>query len=312
MDHYGDEDISWLPGKPTEPLPGDCCGSGCTPCVFDIYEDELRLWEEERKKGPPHLRKEDESASDKDTKPVLSSAQYTSFTIDSITRVSSDTAIFRFKLPSNKSLGLSVGQHIILKGQVGTESITRQYTPISPLNAKGYFDVLIKIYKDGKMSSYVKTWKVDDHIEVRGPFGQFTYRPNKYRRIVMLAAGTGVAPMLQVIREIVLNEEEETFVHLVYCCRTYQEILMKSTLDDFTDYWNFTVLYVLSQEMNTKSHRYGEQVHYGRMDETLVVKETSPVKDDTMILICGTKSFDKDMIKYLTKSGYSSKNYFKF
>ena len=36
-----------LPEMPTEPLPGDCCGTGCTPCVFDIYEQEMAIWKEE-------------------------------------------------------------------------------------------------------------------------------------------------------------------------------------------------------------------------------------------------------------------------
>ena len=31
--------------KPIPPLPEDCCGQGCCPCVNDIYEAELKLWE---------------------------------------------------------------------------------------------------------------------------------------------------------------------------------------------------------------------------------------------------------------------------
>ncbi|MBN3765764.1 oxidoreductase-like domain-containing protein [Burkholderia sp. Ac-20365] len=29
------------PTPPTEPEPGDCCQSGCDPCVFDLYTEEL-------------------------------------------------------------------------------------------------------------------------------------------------------------------------------------------------------------------------------------------------------------------------------
>ena len=32
--------------KPTEPIASDCCGTGCSPCVFDLYEAELRAWRE--------------------------------------------------------------------------------------------------------------------------------------------------------------------------------------------------------------------------------------------------------------------------
>lgn len=63
----------------------------------------------------------------------------------------------------------------------------------------------------------------------------------------MLAAGTGIAPMLQVIRHIVNNDEEDTFVRLLYASKTYKDILLQQQLNQLTDFWNFTVHYVLSQ-----------------------------------------------------------------
>lgn len=63
----------------------------------------------------------------------------------------------------------------------------------------------------------------------------------------MLAAGTGIAPMLQVIQGILSDEDDETFIHLVYSSRTYEDILMKHSLDEMKAYWNFSVLYVVSK-----------------------------------------------------------------
>ena len=46
-----------LPPKPEPPDPGDCCGSGCPRCVLDIYDEQLRAWEEAvaalRAQAPP-------------------------------------------------------------------------------------------------------------------------------------------------------------------------------------------------------------------------------------------------------------------
>ena len=39
-----------LPRKPERPLDSDCCGQGCVPCVFDLYEQEVKIWEEECRK----------------------------------------------------------------------------------------------------------------------------------------------------------------------------------------------------------------------------------------------------------------------
>lgn len=34
-----------MPEPPEKPLPGDCCGSGCVRCVWDIYFDELDAYD---------------------------------------------------------------------------------------------------------------------------------------------------------------------------------------------------------------------------------------------------------------------------
>ena len=63
----------------------------------------------------------------------------------------------------------------------------------------------------------------------------------------MLAAGTGIAPMLQVIQGILANEDDETFIHLVYSSQRYADILMKDTLDEMKAFWNFSVLYIMTK-----------------------------------------------------------------
>lgn len=34
-----------LPQPPEKPDPNDCCGGGCTPCIFEIYNEELAKYE---------------------------------------------------------------------------------------------------------------------------------------------------------------------------------------------------------------------------------------------------------------------------
>lgn len=33
------------PPKPTPPLPEECCGGGCVPCIYDYYYEQLSKWE---------------------------------------------------------------------------------------------------------------------------------------------------------------------------------------------------------------------------------------------------------------------------
>ncbi|MFI0397514.1 MAG: oxidoreductase-like domain-containing protein [Thiolinea sp.] len=37
------------PEAPIPPAPNECCESGCDPCVWDIYYEELRKWQEQQK-----------------------------------------------------------------------------------------------------------------------------------------------------------------------------------------------------------------------------------------------------------------------
>nr|KAF6382657.1 hypothetical protein mPipKuh1_009004 [Pipistrellus kuhlii] len=43
-----DDEEAWLQLRPAEPLPSQCCGSGCSPCVFDLYARDLARWEAAR------------------------------------------------------------------------------------------------------------------------------------------------------------------------------------------------------------------------------------------------------------------------
>lgn len=39
--HTAPDDTDPRPQPPPEPGPGECCGSGCDPCVLDLYADAL-------------------------------------------------------------------------------------------------------------------------------------------------------------------------------------------------------------------------------------------------------------------------------
>lgn len=39
-----EDDLSLLPDALEKPLPSECCGSGCRPCVMDVYEEQLEIW----------------------------------------------------------------------------------------------------------------------------------------------------------------------------------------------------------------------------------------------------------------------------
>ncbi len=111
-----------LPDPPEEPLPSDCCGGGCVPCVMDVYQEQLQQWERlksmrssERSKWREGKRRAAREKGGGEKKVAISLAEYRPFTITNIEQVSKDSFIFTFGLPTDTTLGLQVGQHIVLR-----------------------------------------------------------------------------------------------------------------------------------------------------------------------------------------------------
>ena len=149
---------------------------------------------------------------------------------------------YRFGLPSPSSiLGLPIGQHISIGANItqpdgSTKEIVRSYTPISGDHQPGYFDLLIKSYPQGNISKHMAGLGVGQSIRVRGPKGAFVYTPNMVRHFGMIAGGTGITPMLQVVRAIIRGRAagDRTEVDLIFANVTPQDILLKEDLDALT------------------------------------------------------------------------------
>lgn len=125
----------------------------------------------------------------------------------------------------------------------------RSYTPISGDEQPGYFDLLIKSYPTGNISRHLASLAAGQTIRVRGPKGAFTYTPNMVRHFGMIAGGTGITPMLQVIRAIIRGRAsagDRTEVDLIFANVTKQDILLQEDLDALAaEDKGFRVHYVL-------------------------------------------------------------------
>uniref|UniRef100_A0A8D0HEM2 NADH-cytochrome b5 reductase n=1 Tax=Sphenodon punctatus TaxID=8508 RepID=A0A8D0HEM2_SPHPU len=307
----GESEDDWLSLKPSEPSPSQCCGSGCKPCIYDLYQNELERWEEAKAKKDRSLlaRKKQQGSNSK-----LSPETFTAFKICSVEQLTEDTYQYKFELLGNCSLGLSLGQHIVLRGTVNGLEVQRAYTPISPVTAQGYFEVLIKCYEAGLMSQYLKSWKEGELVSWRGPFGGFPYRPNQYGELLMLASGTGIAPMLPILQHVTENEDDETFLTLVGCFRTFKNIYMKTFLQDQSRYWNVRTIFVLSQELSLENlpWSYRENTYTGRINKSLITNLMNSCRRKPFVLICGSVAFNEEMSRCLKAVGLEEDSYFVF
>ncbi|XP_053976205.1 NADH-cytochrome b5 reductase 3 isoform X1 [Hylaeus volcanicus] len=244
--------------------------------------------------------------------------------------ISHDTRRFTFGLPTPEHvLGLPVGQHVHLTAKIDGEVVIRSYTPVSSDDDHGHVDLVIKVYfknvhpkfpEGGKLSQYLENLNIGDTVDFRGPSGRLIYKgqgkfsikilrkdpPAEYnvKKVVMIAGGTGITPMLQLIRAMVKDAKDETQCSLLFANQTEKDILLRDEIDNIakTHPNKLKVWYTVDTS--------GENWPYstGHINAEMIEKHMFPPSPDTIVLMCGPPP----MINFacnpnLDKLGYDQK-----
>ncbi|KAI0086010.1 hypothetical protein BDY19DRAFT_895569 [Irpex rosettiformis] len=262
--------------------------------------------------------------------PFLDSKTWETVSLISIKRVNHDSLIYRFVFPpgaEKQLLGLPVGQHVFvrLRRKDTGEVIQRAYTPVSWRHVKGEIEFLIKLYLPcaqwpvgGKMSMGFDSLQIGDSVEIKGPLGLFVWlgrgmaswrgAERKLREIGMVYGGSGITPILQVLRAILHDDgDAETKIYLISANKTEEDILCREEIEALVtkNGLRLSVYYVLSStETLTEVWTQGR----GRVDEE-VLRRYLPdppgertgddsVNGGKMILSCGPPG----MIEHLRNS----------
>jgi len=242
-------------------------------------------------------------------KPVLDAQVWRAFRLQERFIVSHNTRLFRFALPqSTDLLGLPIGQHLSFraKGEDGAYFM-RSYTPTTSDDERGYFDLVVKVYENGKMSKHMDTLNIGDTIELRGPKGKYTYAPGSKFSLGMLAGGTGITPMLQIIRAIHKNKADKTSVSLIYANVNRDDILLKDELDAITAAdKRFSVFYVLNNPPT--GWKGGE----GFVSRQMIEEHLPRPSADNLIMMCGPPAMNAAMQAHCQKIGYPKEQVIEF
>ncbi|KAJ5369898.1 Cytochrome b5 [Penicillium cataractarum] len=215
--------------------------------------------------------------------------------------VSPNVYRFVFGLPNvDDVLGLPTGQHIALRATINGQSVSRSYTPVSNNTDLGRIELLVKVYPQGLMTKHLESMEIGDMIEIRGPKGAMQYSTTYAKHIGMIAGGTGITPMYQLIRAICDDENDSTKMSLLYANNSEEDILLRKELDDFATRFpeKFQVQYVLSQAGE------GWQGHRGFVSQDLIKKYLAPADETNKALLCGPPPMINAMKKALAGLGW--------
>uniref|UniRef100_A0A8D2D683 NADH-cytochrome b5 reductase n=1 Tax=Sciurus vulgaris TaxID=55149 RepID=A0A8D2D683_SCIVU len=211
--------------------------------------------------------------------------------------ISHDTRRFRFALPSPQHiLGLPVGQHIYLSTRIDGNLVIRPYTPVSSDDDKGFVDLVVKVYfKDthpkfpagGKMSQF----RGPNGLLVYQDKGKFAIRPDKksspviktVKSVGMIAGGTGITPMLQVIRAIMKDPDDHTICYLLFANQTEKDILLRPELEELRNEHSarFKLWYTVDKAPE------GWDYSQGFVNEEMIRDHLPPPGEEPLVLMCG-------------------------
>lgn len=211
--------------------------------------------------------------------------------IKNIKRETDKAISISFNVPENlkADFAFKAGQYITLKTIIDGQDIRRDYS-LCASPKSGELKVAVKEVKDGTFSSYANNkLQAGDTLEVAPPRGRFTFEPNdsKTKNIAAFAAGSGITPVLSIIK-CALEEEVHSKVILVYGNKTTNDTMFLNELLELQHHYKerFSIQFVFSQADE-------EDAIFGRIEKSTVnyvMKNKHKHIDVDAFYLCGPEA----------------------
>ena len=195
------------------------------------------------------------------------------------------------------------GQHLTFRAIINGEEVRRSYSLCSsPVEAE--WRIAVKKVPGGRFSTYAnEDLHVGDTVEVMPPMGSFTHdiNPQAENLYVAFAAGSGITPVISLIKTILFSEPKSTFI-LFYGNRTTDGIIFREELEGIKSRFldRFSIHHILSGE------RQESPLFNGRIDEDKcrVFSKVffNPNQVDKFFL-CGPEMMIENVKAFLVKAG---------
>jgi len=160
-------------------------------------------------------------------------SQFHKLTIKEIHRETAKSVTISFEVPQDlkETFEFKAGQYITLKTTINGNEIRRDYSLCSSPKS-GVLKVAVKEVEGGTFSAFANnTISAGDTLEVAPPKGRFVFTPNdsKTKNIAAFAAGSGITPVLSIVK-CALEEEVYSKVILVYGNKSTRDTMFLNEL----------------------------------------------------------------------------------
>jgi ring-1,2-phenylacetyl-CoA epoxidase subunit PaaE len=228
-----------------------------------------------------------------------------SLEVKKIEKETDDCVTIVFDVPSGlkDTFRFIQGQSLTVRTHLAGEEVRRTYS-ICSAPQDNILRVAVKKVEGGLFSTYAnEELKAGDYLDVMPPVGKFNtgLHPAHKKNYVAFAAGSGITPVLSIIKTTLLTEPFSTFT-LVYGNRTRGSIIFKEELEALKDKHidRFRIFHILSRE------RTDAPVNSGRIDKEkcslLLPRLIDPAKTDEYFL-CGPEEMIFCVRDFLQEQG---------
>jgi ferredoxin-NADP reductase len=202
--------------------------------------------------------------------------------------------------------GHIAGQHIDIRLTAPDGySAVRSYSIASAPSLDGRIEVTVERLESGEVSPYLtQEVIIGDELELRGPIGGwFVWKNNQTEPIQLVAGGSGIVPLMGMIRSRVWAKSTAPF-RLLYSVREPGAIFYRQELDDLSiDHPGVVVNYVYTRAAPKNWPRPP-----GRIDRDLITNVTWPARQNATCYICGPTGFVESVADLLSLSGNQREN----
>jgi len=183
----------------------------------------------------------------------LATLSFHKLAVASVEANTRDSVAITFAVPDylQKEFVYVQGQYLTLRATINGQEVRRSYSICSAVQDRR-LRIAIKKVSGGAFSNWATGYLVPEvTIDVLPPQGHFhiPLAPGLGRHIIAFAAGSGITPMLSIIKTMLLAEPL-TRITLVYGNRSSSAVMFKEELEDLKDKYlsRFNLVWVMSRE----------------------------------------------------------------
>ena len=203
-----------------------------------------------------------------------------------------DVKTFVFQGEKLADVSYHAGQHLPFKLTIAGKKTNAVYTLSSTPTRKGYLSITVKRVDGGRVSNFLHDhFNVGSKIEAKSPAGNFHLDNINNDKLLLLSAGSGVTPMLSMLKHLV-DEAKPSDVVFFHSARSEQDIIAQQEVAGLAkQHGQCKVSYTLTQ-----SAKPSWQDYQGHLNEQMLAN--IPHLTQRQVMVCGPEGF-RDSAKSL-------------